>query len=227
MPVVPRPIVSLVSVRVACLAAAAVALSACGGGGSGDDAPGAPSDSSSIDSGAPAPVPAPPPPTEPTPLPPPAPAPAPAPAVDITCGLPDFQAELLRLVNERRAAGASCGSRGTFGSATALRWNAALTSAAYDHSRDMADNNYFSHTSRDGRTFDQRITAAGYAWSRAGENIAAGYTSAQSVVNGWMGSEGHCANLMNPNFRDMGLACARNPSSRYGWYWTQTLGTPR
>jgi uncharacterized protein YkwD len=147
--------------------------------------------------------------------------------VDITCGLPSFQAELLRLVNERRAAGASCGSRGSFAATAPLNWNAALTTAAYGHSRDMADNNYFSHTSQDGRSFSQRITAAGYTWSRAGENIAAGVTSAQSVINGWMSSEGHCANLMNPNFRDMGLACARNPSSRYGWYWTQTLGTPR
>jgi uncharacterized protein YkwD len=147
--------------------------------------------------------------------------------VDITCGLPDFQAELLRLVNERRTAGATCGSRGSFAATTPLNWNAALTTAAYGHSRDMADNNYFSHTSQDGRTFSQRITAAGYTWSRAGENIAAGYTSAQSVINGWMSSEGHCANLMNPNFRDMGLACARNNGSRYGWYWTQTLGTPR
>lgn len=218
MPVAPSSILSLMSVRVACLAAAAVALSACGGGG-GDDAPGSPSDASSTQTSAPAPA---------DPPAAPAPTPAPAPAVeDITCGLPNFQAEVLRLVNERRAAGATCGSRGNFAATTALSWNTALTTAAYGHSRDMADNNYFSHTSRDGRTFDQRITAAGYRWSRAGENIAAGYTSAQSVVNGWMASEGHCANLMNPNFRDMGLACARNAGSRYGWYWTQNLGTPR
>lgn len=217
MPVAPSSILSPMSVRVACLAAVAVALSACGGGGS-DDAPGAPSESSSTQTSAPAPA---------DPPAAPAPTPAPAPSVDITCGLPNFQAELLRLVNERRATGATCGSRGRFAATTPLNWSAALTTAAYGHSRDMADNNYFSHTSLDGRTFSQRITAAGYTWSRAGENIAAGYTSAQSVINGWMSSEGHCANLMDPNFRDMGLACARNPSSRYGWYWTQNLGTPR
>jgi uncharacterized protein YkwD len=209
---------SLVSVRVACLAAVAAALSACGGGGS-DDAPGAPSDSSSTQTGAPAPA---------DPPVASAPTPAPAPAVeDVGCGLPNVRAEALRLVNERRAAGATCGSRGHFAATTALNWNTALTTAAYGHSRDMADNNYFSHTSRDGRSFDQRITAAGYTWSRAAENIAAGYTSVQSVINGWMASEGHCANLMNPNFRDMGLACARNAGSRYGWYWTLNLGTPR
>ncbi|MFN3416550.1 MAG: CAP domain-containing protein [Caldimonas sp.] len=214
MPVAPSSMLSLVSVRVACLAAAAAALTACGGGG--DDAPGSPSDASSTPTDAPAlaDLPA-------------APGPAPAPEGDISCGLPDFQAEVLRLVNERRAAGATCGSQGHFAATTALSWNTALTTAAYGHSRDMADNNYFSHTSRDGRTFDQRITDAGYRWSRAGENIAAGATSAQAVINGWMASEGHCANLMNPHFRDMGLACARNANSRYGWYWTQTLGTPR
>lgn len=201
--------------RLAWLAATAVALSACGGG-SNDDVPGAPSASSSAQTDAP-----------PAASPAPAPTPAPAPSGDITCGLPDFQAELLRLVNEHRTAGATCGSRGSFAATTPLNWNAALTTAAYGHSRDMADNDYFSHDSLDGRTFDQRITAAGYSWSRAGENIAAGVTSAHSVVNGWMDSPGHCANLMNPQFRDMGLACARNPGSRFGWYWTQTLGTPR
>lgn len=207
------PLTAPALLRLARLAATAVAVSACGGG-SGDDAPGTPSASSPTQTGAP-------------PATSPAPAPAPVPPEDITCGLPDFQAELLRRVNEHRAAGAHCGSRGPFAPTTALRWNAALTDAAYGHSRDMADNDYFSHDSLDGRTFDQRITAAGYSWRSVGENIAAGVTSAQSVVNGWMDSPGHCANLMNPQFRDMGLACARNPHSRYGWYWTQTLGTPR
>jgi uncharacterized protein YkwD len=149
-----------------------------------------------------------------------------APAADTTCGLPNFQADALRLVNQQRAAGATCGSRGSFAPAAALTWNARLASAAYGHSRDMADNNYFSHDSLDGRTMVNRINATGYTWSTIGENIAAGYGGVQDTVSGWMASEGHCANLMNPSFTEFGLACARNDASRYRIYWTQNLGRP-
>jgi uncharacterized protein YkwD len=140
--------------------------------------------------------------------------------------LADFEADALRIVNQYRTAGASCGARGTFAPAAALTLNAKLTSAAYGHSRDMADNNYFSHDSLDGRSMVDRVNAAGYAWSTIGENIAAGYSSLQSVVEGWMASDGHCANLMNPRFTEFGLACARNSDSTYRIYWTQDLGRP-
>jgi uncharacterized protein YkwD len=140
--------------------------------------------------------------------------------------LADFEADALAIVNQYRTAGASCGARGTFAPAAALTLNAKLTSAAYGHSRDMADNNYFSHDSLDGRSMVDRVNAAGYAWSTIGENIAAGYSSVQSVVEGWMASDGHCANLMNPRFTEFGLACARNSASTYRIYWTQDLGRP-
>lgn len=146
---------------------------------------------------------------------------------DASCGLPDFQAEAMRLINARRAAGASCGARGTFAAASALRWNSALAKAASGHSKDMATRNFFSHTGSDGRTFAQRITAAGYVWGRAAENIAAGQRSVRSVVDGWMMSPGHCANIMAASYRDVGLACVRNSSSRYGTYWTLNLARPR
>ena len=90
----------------------------------------------------------------------------------------------------------------------------------------MANQNYFSHTSADGRTVGDRVTASGYSWTLAGENIAAGYGNVANVVAGWMASDGHCANLMNPNFRDFGLACARSAASTYGDYWTMDLGRP-
>lgn len=225
------------SERLAMLAATAtLLLVGCGGGGSDEAAAPAPQVAA-----APAPAPSPAPATSPTPSPPspapspspspsPAPAPAPAPAsssADITCGLASFQADALRLINARRAAGASCGARGSFPATTALSWNTPLTDAAYGHSRDMATLNYFSHTSADGRTLGTRITAAGYAWSSVGENIAAGYGSVQSVVDGWMASDGHCANLMSASFVHMGLACARQTGSTYGTYWTLDLGRPR
>ena len=144
-----------------------------------------------------------------------------------TCGFADFQAEALRLVNQRRAAGASCGTRGSFPPAAALTWDSRLANAAYGHSRDMADKNFFSHTGSNGSSASQRVTAAGYTWSAVGENIAAGYGSVSAVVDGWMRSDGHCANLMSASYRHMGLACAASAGSTYGRYWTLNVAAPR
>jgi uncharacterized protein YkwD len=144
-----------------------------------------------------------------------------------TCGLPDFQAAALARINQYRATGASCRTAGTFGPAQPLRWNAQLLQAASGHSRDMATRNYFSHTSLDGRTMVQRINATGYLWSALGENIAAGQTSVNGVVDAWMKSDGHCRNIMNPNLRDVGMACVSSTTSRYRTYWTMDLGRPR
>ena len=91
----------------------------------------------------------------------------------------------------------------------------------------MAANNYFSHTSRDGRSMVDRVNATGYGWLTLGENIAAGYPTVDSVIDGWMASDGHCANMMNPNFREVGLACVANPASTYKTYWTMNAGKAR
>jgi len=105
-----------------------------------------------------------------------------------------------------------------------LIWDDALGTAARGHSSDMAQLNYFSHTSRDGREFYQRITAAGYPYSTCGENIAAGYSSPQAVMNGWMNSPGHRANILNSAFCDLGVGYAFGSTSTYGHYWTQDFG---
>jgi len=144
-----------------------------------------------------------------------------------TCGLANFQASVLARVNQYRAAGASCRTRGQFAPTQALVWNTKLLQAAAGHSIDMATNNYFSHTSKDGRTMVDRINATGYVWSTIGENIAAGYPSVNAVVDGWMASDGHCANLMNPAFKDVGMACVASSTSTYRTYWTMDLGKPR
>lgn len=199
----------------ACIAPLATAtllsLTACGGGGS--DAP------------------APPPAPSPAPAPAPSPAPAPPPATAgsrVTCNLPNFEADMLAAVNARRRAGATCGSQGAFGPAPDLTWNAALTQAAIAHSDDMVAHNFFDHTGSNGSTLGSRATAAGYVWRSLGENIAAGQSSIAIVVDGWMKSDGHCANLMNPGFRDIGAACiAGTASTIYRSYWTQDFGTPR
>jgi uncharacterized protein YkwD len=193
--------------RFACAAAMAALLSLAGCGGGGSDAA--------------APAPVPPPPAAPAPAPP-------AAGTRITCNLPNFQAEMLAAVNAHRRSGATCGARGAFAAAPDLTWNAALTQAAVAHSDDMVANNFFSHTGSNGSTLGTRATAAGYAWSSLGENIAAGQGSIAEVVDGWMKSDGHCANLMTATFRDIGVACvAGNANTTYRTYWTQDFGTPR
>jgi uncharacterized protein YkwD len=145
-----------------------------------------------------------------------------------TCGLSNFSGRILQRINQLRASGANCGSSGTFAPAPAVAWNAQLTQAADGHSQDMAANNYFDHTSLDGRTFSQRIDATGYTWSAAGENIAAGYASIDAVMDGWTQSAGHCANLMSQNFTEIGVACVPGTSSTtYSNYWTMDLAKPR
>jgi len=134
-----------------------------------------------------------------------------------------FENEVLTIVNQRRAAGATCGGT-AYPPVAALAMNANLRLAAQGHSQDMATNNYFSHTSLDGRTYVDRIRAAGYTGSFLAENIAAGYGSPASVVNGWMGSTGHCQNIMSGSYRSIGVGYAFRAGSQYGSYWTQTFG---
>lgn len=123
---------------------------------------------------------------------------------------------LLQLINNVRQSGCTCGST-TMPAVAPVIWNDQLASAAFNHSNEMNANNYFSHTGLNGSSAGERITATGYAWRTYGENIAKGYTSEQSVMDGWINSEGHCKNIMNPNFKEVGVA-------RVGNYWTQEFG---
>lgn len=142
------------------------------------------------------------------------------------CGLPDFQASLLAEIQATRAQARSCGGK-AMPAAAALTWNSRLFSAAAKHSADMATHDYFSHVGRDGRTPSQRISAEGYRWSYAGENIAAGQTSVSSVMADWIASLGHCENLMLGAYTEVGVACVVAPTgSRYSRYWTMNLGRP-
>ncbi len=134
--------------------------------------------------------------------------------------------EVLRLTNAARAAARRCGSE-RFPPAPALYWDDRLAAAASAHSRDMASRDYFSHTGPTGEKVDARADRAGYGWQRIGENIATGQGSARRVVDGWLASPGHCANIMNADFRAMGAAYALNRESRTGIFWAQVFGTPR
>ncbi len=160
-----------------------------------------------------------------TAAPPPATPPASEPVVldaSVTCGISNFQALILQQINTARAQARSCGST-AFAATTALAWSDPLFAAAAKHSADMARNNFFSHTSLDGRTPGQRITAEGYAWRSFGENIAAGQGSVDVAMAGWLASPGHCANLMATGFADVAVACVRQSGSTYGTYWTMDL----
>jgi len=91
----------------------------------------------------------------------------------------------------------------------------------------MADWGYMNHTGRDGSSPAQRITRSGYRWSEVGENLASGVMTADEVVAGWLRSPEHCANLMDPLYRQMGVGFAVNPHDQRGVYWAMEFGTPR
>ncbi len=132
--------------------------------------------------------------------------------------------EVLRLVNDARSTKRKCGST-TYKAVPALRADAKLARVAAAHSRDMAAHNYFSHASRNGDSPFDRMKEAGYRYSSAGENIAAGYRTPSSVVKAWLKSPGHCKNIMRRGYTELGVGFAAG--GYYGSYWTQDFGTPR
>ncbi len=137
-----------------------------------------------------------------------------------------FESQVLTLTNQKRAAGATCGTT-VFKPAGALTSDARLQCAARKHSKDLATHNIFSHTGSDGSSFTTRMKNAGYtSFSTAGENIAAGQSTPASVVDGWMKSEGHCKNIMNPALKQLGVGYSFSSTSTYKHYWTQDFATP-
>ncbi|MCY1043702.1 CAP domain-containing protein [Corallococcus sp. bb12-1] len=133
--------------------------------------------------------------------------------------------EVLTLINQRRAAGATCGGVAK-PAVAALTLDTKLRCASRKHSKDMGTNNFFSHTGSTGTTPWQRMASAGYTYRTAAENIAAGHGTAAAVVNGWMTSTGHCNNIMNGALKQVGIGYFNAPSSTYRAYWTQDFGTP-
>ncbi|MFE0512265.1 sigma-70 family RNA polymerase sigma factor [Streptomyces sp. NPDC058964] len=121
-------------------------------------------------------------------------------------------AQVIALVNKERAS-AGCGP---------VTDNSQLRSAAQKHSDDMAARNFFDHTNPDGAGPGERITAAGYRWSTYGENIAQGQQTPESVMDAWMHSPGHRANILNCAFKELGVG-GHNRSGGPGW--TQDFGT--
>jgi uncharacterized protein YkwD len=129
-------------------------------------------------------------------------------------------AKVLALTNEARSHARDCGDR-AFAPAPPLRMNEQLEQAAAAYAKDMAQHQYLEHTGRDGSTPAQRISRRGYNWRAVGENIADGQFSPEQVVEDWISSPGHCANLMDADYLDMGVAFAINMASRPVVYWAQ------
>jgi uncharacterized protein YkwD len=138
-----------------------------------------------------------------------------------------LECEVLDLVNEARSSGADCGSEGQFGSTGPVAMQHQLREAARFHSQWMGETGTFSHDSPggpNGDTWVERIENAGYTgYSTIGENIAAGSATAEGVMGQWMSSPGHCANIMAPEFEDIGIGYAQVDGG-YGHYWTMDLG---
>ena len=122
---------------------------------------------------------------------------------------------MLKLVNDTRLAGCNCGTT-KMPPVAGVTWNANLTLAAITQSKYMLSINKMQHESADGTSVGNRVTATGYIWKVVGENIASGQTSELQVFNDWLKSEGHCKNMMNANFKEMGAA-------RSGTFWTQVF----
>ena len=129
------------------------------------------------------------------------------------------------LVNAARSRPRRCGSE-RFAAAPPLNSSRKLNDAATAHARDMARRKYFEHEGRDGSQPKDRVRRAGYESRLTGENIALGPESAEEVVAGWLSSPGHCANIMEPRFRDIGVGVAVG-KKRGQIYWVQEFGLPR
>lgn len=113
-------------------------------------------------------------------------------------GAMEEEAQIIALINAERA------KQGL----GALSYNAALATAAQRHASDLAAQNYFSHTGKNGSTVGDRVRAAGYGYCFVSENLSGGYPTAQRAVIGWMELKGHRANILSPKARDIGIGIA-------------------
>jgi uncharacterized protein YkwD len=127
---------------------------------------------------------------------------------------------MLQEVNDARGQKCKCGNE-RFKAAPPLVWDQKLERAAQKHADDMSRKKFFSHTGSDKSTVSSRVDKQNFEWMLVGENIADGYKTEADVVAGWMGSPGHCKNIMNPEFTHMGVAVSKD-----GKYWVQVFATP-
>ncbi|PRQ06900.1 Cysteine-rich secretory protein family protein [Enhygromyxa salina] len=137
--------------------------------------------------------------------------------------LAQLEDQVLVAVNERRAAGAMCGPD-SFEPAQPLTMDPALRCAARRHAVDMGAQDYFSNLDPDGLTFADRADLAEYDGAALSQNIGARQTTAEQVVTAIMGSNGLCAQLMDPAANEIGIGHAPDTDAKYVRYWAQVFG---
>ena len=150
-------------------------------------------------------------------------------ASPVTLPIPGDEADVaqhaLDLVNRARQVPQHCGTR-IAPSVMPLRMSETLSKVAHQHAQDMADHHYFDHIDPRGRTPADRVRAAGYPERLVGENIALGTLSTADAIAGWLMSPEHCENIMDPRFKEMGIAYAQKRGGRGELYWVQVLARP-
>jgi hypothetical protein len=129
---------------------------------------------------------------------------------------------VLEQTNIKRAETQDCGQHGTMFAVGPLQLNEQLNAAAQVHAEDMANNNFMAHEGSDGSSPGDRADLAGYPSGFVGENVARGYDTPASVVQGWTDSDGHCRNMMNGDYDELGVGFAVSNSGEE--FWVQLFG---
>jgi uncharacterized protein YkwD len=127
-------------------------------------------------------------------------------------------------LNALRRQAAPCAAAST--AMQRLTWESRLAASAHEQAVDLALQDRLSHTDSRNRGFGVRLRSSGYAAAGAGENLAAGQTDIEDTLQAWLASPSHCANLMQPEYRDVGLACVQRRGSRYERFWVAHFGVP-
>ena len=138
-----------------------------------------------------------------------------------------MEERVLEEVNVYRSQGADCRTEGSFSAADPLTMDARIRCSARYHSLWMGENDSFDHSSLGGDLGDdpfERMERTGFAGDPVGENIAQGYETPNQVVAGWMTSDGHCANIMNPYANVIGIGYFYQQPGSFGHLWTQNFG---
>lgn len=126
--------------------------------------------------------------------------------------------------NAARSTPTDCGQYGVIAATTPLVLDPELSKAAQAHAEDMAANDFMGHEGSDGSDFAERIGRTNYSGNPVGENVAAGQTSSEEVVAGWVDSDGHCRNIMNEQATRIGVGYAEGENTQYPTYWVQVFG---
>ena len=145
------------------------------------------------------------------------------------------QAELVELINKQRAKPHTCGEYGYFKAAGKLVWNQKLHNSAFEHSKDLAISNTFDHLGSGeksdksrkknrGSLFYERILNHGYKYHKVGENLGGGQDNAKQLIKELMKSPAHCKNIMDPLYKEVGIAIYIDKNADYKYYWSQNFG---